>query len=451
MLGLVLFAANTLSSYRTFTATQVVEAKIRPATVLSLPALQTSPRPKLTTLTVTVTSDAFFYSETGGDLDLRVTGSMTPYTITFPITITRLFTTKTITEAIQNKILPVTSTLKMAILDQASCGTFPGTVTVNGYPVKMKPKRRLGDQIVTGVFSTTALTLPTLQTGPYTTTVEGNVITVTSPISTVQEVRVVAPKCTRSGKEVGVDWGAIEISPTLRPLVLVHGFSDTPDSTWNKTLFSWTSKLSLIGIPFADLELDRNIDSLTVGGDKVKKGVIDTVAKYGSSVDIIAHSKGGLISRAAINQHAYVLSHTKHLITLSTPHHGIGVFSYTAGSIVTFTKNLNDKTLANQMASVLCLQNFTDPVQRKVCLDNAEVMSAPWLRDNLNYTTTTTGSNSYTPLYENEWSKPKRSVRYASLVGASTPALLTATTSLLYTGDFEIPGFDNRLRCLVAT
>ncbi|NJM39532.1 MAG: hypothetical protein HC853_01540 [Anaerolineae bacterium] len=307
----------------------------------------------------------------------------------------------------------------------------------------------LGDQVVTGIFSTTALMLPTTQTLPYTSMAGGTAISVTSPISISQEVRVAVPKCTKSNKQVGVDWGAIEISPTIRPLVLVHGLTDSPLNTWGNSRFSWQSKLGSLGIPNRNAELNRNIDSLPDDAKKLGTEVVKAVSSFGSDVDIIAHSKGGLISRWAINNNPYVYSHTKHLITLSTPHHGIGVLSYTTNVtnaiVLTVTKNLNDVSLSQRMTGVLCTRAFsatTQPAELNRCIDNGYTLGAPWVRDNLNYKPIPSGTyTNYTPLSENEWKKPS-SVGYASMVGATMDRPIFNLAALLTSGDFEIPGFD---------
>lgn len=446
-----LFMVNTFSIEQSFASQPLKQnpefpsIKTVPLLTANAPAQQTV-RPKLTTIGVTNTHDAYFYSETGGDLDLQVTGPMTPYTITFPISITRLFTTKPITDAIKNNLLPLTSTLTLAILNQSPCRTFPSLVTVNGHPVKMQTSNRLGEYVISGAFSTTALLLPTQvqsNTGAYTPTI-GSTIALSSPVPVTQTVRVIAPSCQKTGKLVGVDWGAIEISATVRPIVLIHGFADRSSSTWANTQFSWKSGLETLGIPVWLGELDRNTDSVSKDGNRFANEVVQAASLYGSNVDVIAHSKGGLISRYGINENANVRAKVKHLITLSTPHHGIGVFDYlTNTSGITISTGIDINQIPTLMARSLCLQLFTGTKQTE-CIDNSYTMGPRWVRNSLNYyTATVTGTPLYGPKYLTEWDKAQRSVQYATLVGASTTRLpLPQIMAALQSNTVEIPGFD---------
>jgi len=116
-----------------------------------------------------------------------------------------------------------------------------------------------------------------------------------------------------------VDWVELEFKATA-PVLLVHGTNAQSD-TWNP---HFTNFFQGTGMPWTnDINLDAD-GSIAGNGAKLARRVSDIARGFGAKkVNIIAHSKGGLDTRAYLNnqydpEDVKVVS----VYTLSTPHHG---------------------------------------------------------------------------------------------------------------------------------
>jgi triacylglycerol esterase/lipase EstA (alpha/beta hydrolase family) len=97
---------------------------------------------------------------------------------------------------------------------------------------------------------------------------------------------------------------------------LVHGFRNSIDSM--AAIASYLSKyanLAIYGIDYG------NIRGIEAQGDAFAEILKECVPKE-ERVNIIAHSMGGLVTRAAIEL-AGAESYVQKLLTLGTPHHGV--------------------------------------------------------------------------------------------------------------------------------
>jgi pimeloyl-ACP methyl ester carboxylesterase len=118
---------------------------------------------------------------------------------------------------------------------------------------------------------------------------------------------------------VEVDWGVLEFPDNLpRPTVFMHGWTGdlTAFGTFNNQFFA------VDGLPAANPKTyDEGITPIAVEAASLKAEIDNVIKEFGTDkVILIAHSKGGLVSRAAIDLGAKV----EKLVTFGTPHHGIG-------------------------------------------------------------------------------------------------------------------------------
>lgn len=145
---------------------------------------------------------------------------------------------------------------------------------------------------------------------------------------------------------MSVDWATIQIK-AMAPVFLVHGVLSTGNNCWNSACvgqpfvapFTDPSS-SLFGTPFTfdiDLGLASSFETNAVS---LAKQVKDRAAQFGvQSIHIVAHSKGGLDTRAFLcNQTLYtpgrngcpkVLS----LSTIASPHLGSAAADWLAGQV----------------------------------------------------------------------------------------------------------------------
>jgi pimeloyl-ACP methyl ester carboxylesterase len=118
---------------------------------------------------------------------------------------------------------------------------------------------------------------------------------------------------------MSVDWSQIEFK-AIAPIFLVHGTNAQSD-TWNP---NFTAFFGNSGAPWSnDINLAAN-GSILGNGGLLASRVRELAQSFGAKkCHIIAHSKGGLDSRAFLNNN-YTPDQLKVLsvFTLSTPHHG---------------------------------------------------------------------------------------------------------------------------------
>lgn len=119
-----------------------------------------------------------------------------------------------------------------------------------------------------------------------------------------------------------VDWAELDFG-AIAPIFMVHGIISNGEKAWPNFVSTFTAA----GIPFSADEI--NLPNLGTGSIEGNAAILASrfsalAAKFGAKkCHIIAHSKGGLDTRAYLNgeydgQELKVLS----FYTLSTPHHG---------------------------------------------------------------------------------------------------------------------------------
>ncbi len=103
--------------------------------------------------------------------------------------------------------------------------------------------------------------------------------------------------------------------PTGRPLVFVGGYGASPELY---DLFSRSFQAAGIDSVHVVPLLDNAFSDIHQNAELVSH----YIAGLGSDVDIVAHSEGGLISRAYL-KYLGGTDHVRHLVTLGTPHRGL--------------------------------------------------------------------------------------------------------------------------------
>ena len=133
-----------------------------------------------------------------------------------------------------------------------------------------------------------------------------------------------------------------------RPLVLVHGLGGHPG---NFTALEAKLRLAGIGqIYRVDL---RGATTMKAGASKLKSIIEEILAVNGlsehGSVDIIAHSMGGVMVRTAM-LHPEVSTRVTKLITLGSPHHGSHLAWYLSHAVGAGAELSPDDVLWSQLA-----------------------------------------------------------------------------------------------------
>jgi triacylglycerol lipase len=148
--------------------------------------------------------------------------------------------------------------------------------------------------------------------------------------------------------------------PGDEPILLVNGYADTEDSPWWDALESHFREVG-----YADEDVHRadlgdipgtTVDSPTEYAEVVERRLAAISDEYGSEVDVVAHSMGGLDSRWAIEKLG-AARYVDDLVTLGTPHQGTYVayldFYSPAGRDMDpgseFLTDLNDGQLAESV------------------------------------------------------------------------------------------------------
>lgn len=118
---------------------------------------------------------------------------------------------------------------------------------------------------------------------------------------------------------------AAEGPPGDEPVLLVNGYGDTEDTPWWPVLESYFADVGYAEEDVHRLDIGdipgTTVDSPTEYADLVKQRLAAISDDYGSDVDIVAHSMGGLDSRWAIEKQG-AARYVDDLVTLGTPHQG---------------------------------------------------------------------------------------------------------------------------------
>ena len=128
-------------------------------------------------------------------------------------------------------------------------------------------------------------------------------------------------QCEATTWAVEVDWGAISVRPTLNyGIFFVHGW------TGNDTTFRHFYDLAVEGGYPTYLPKNYGDGILTITDTvPLLRGEIITATTAYTDVNkvlVVAYSRGGIFTRAALRQYPELASKVAGYITLSTPHHG---------------------------------------------------------------------------------------------------------------------------------
>lgn len=230
---------------------------------------------------------------------------------------------------IRNQILPETALLRMRVFDvDEDAGICPEVdlIYVNGKPLM----NRTSQAKLTGANNTWSV--PSFEV-PISylkfPQARGNNA---APTATMNEIaiRIDSLDCIGSSGlpawAVQVDWGMIEITGAVRPIVMVHGWTGAPT-----TFQQFNTRLQQNGIPVAAIpDLDRGISLIATTAPTLTQSIRQSLLEYGvDKVNLFAHSKGGLVARYALHDRA-TANHVESLVVFGTPNHGthLSYFEY---------------------------------------------------------------------------------------------------------------------------
>lgn len=162
-----------------------------------------------------------------------------------------------------------------------------------------------------------------------------------------------------------VDWVQIQFN-AVAPILLVHGV-DADSSTWDP---DFTSFFRNSGAPWSnDINLTRN-GTILGNGRELSNRLRQLAVGFGAKrVHLICHSKGGLDTRAYLNEHyepdtVKVLS----VYTLSTPHHGSILADIAVARRTTEDPESNDPDISYLLIHDFLTQGFKTP--KSPAIDN---------------------------------------------------------------------------------
>jgi hypothetical protein len=126
-----------------------------------------------------------------------------------------------------------------------------------------------------------------------------------------------------------IDWAAIKVK-ALYPVVMLHGNGES-GLFWNRMGF--TGPFAQAGIPI-DISVSNGTNSITLNAAQLAIKIPGIAVKFGVvHLHFVAHSKGGLDSRAFIKQLPQDTVAILSVTTLSTPHHGSVLADYVRDAI----------------------------------------------------------------------------------------------------------------------
>lgn len=181
-------------------------------------------------------------------------------------------------------------------------------------------------------------------------------------------IQIDANQCTYNGQPawaVEVDYGILEVTGPVRPVVFVHGW------TGSTTSFGVISdRLRADGIPSAGhAELQEGIYPIPQTADWLNSHIQSAVLEYGvDKVNLFAHSKGGLVSRWSLNNGA-IARRVEHVVTFDSPHHG--------------TTWADNEWLMRQLCFHIKYPN--DPTRAALCFEATKEFGTEAVRETFNY------------------------------------------------------------------
>lgn len=282
--------------------------------------------------------DEHFVADTGGELDQYLFRTDGDGYIRFNIPITRYYfneqdtnvafdangflTSNAVDHLTSKHILPGTATLRLRAWDVDADAEwcpevdyiFMNDVSIyeNGYQSKLTGANQ--------TWSTPSFQIPIdVLKFPQSKGTNGNP---PEAIDNEIAIQIDALGCTTSEGNpawaVEIDWGVIEISSPIRPLVFAHGWTGTTNS-----FDDFENWMIQDGIPSAgQVNLQRGIYPIANTATWLGDAVDQAAREFGvDELNIFAHSKGGLVTRQALRDDS-IAEHTEHAITFASPHHG---------------------------------------------------------------------------------------------------------------------------------
>ncbi|HEY1016441.1 MAG TPA: hypothetical protein VGE07_27270 [Herpetosiphonaceae bacterium] len=177
-----------------------------------------------------------------------------------------------------------------------------------------------------------------------------------------------------NGAGKGRVWvGAVPPNSGGKPvLVFVHGLHGKATNWWGPTTYSGTNdmydKAYASGYRTAFVSLDDEVDgpasSVWANGSTFNRQLDVILRHYGvSSVNVIAHSKGGADTNSAL-VHYGASRKVQNIVTLSSPHHGSQLadlaYSWWAGWLASLLGQKDDGTYSMQMGQMSAFRSQTD-------------------------------------------------------------------------------------------
>jgi alpha-tubulin suppressor-like RCC1 family protein/pimeloyl-ACP methyl ester carboxylesterase len=124
--------------------------------------------------------------------------------------------------------------------------------------------------------------------------------------------------------DLQVSWASINISGDLRPVLFVYGWTGG-EGTFAGFSNWLTSKKQIANVNSSDTDLFRGIEHTNTTIAALYNKVAAVKKRFGvDKVNIIAHSRGGVISRLGLGttQPGILKGQIDSLVTISSPHHG---------------------------------------------------------------------------------------------------------------------------------
>ena len=343
--------------------------------------------------------DSAFVSSSSSQLGQYVSSGY----IDIYIPINRVFTTKSVKDAVAKRILPETSELIISFFANEPKHCWPmHRITLNGHELPWVMPRAEGHWLLTTIpFPTIYLDkLPKQQIG-------------SPPTPEWQKVRIYVDTAhCQCGLEV--QWGLIKVNAP-RPVVLVHG--------WSGNLNSWVDFTRLLdedGMPYVNADLANGIKPIPATGAILSGQIHQALIELGvQKINLITHSKGGLFARWALDND--VAPMVERLITLAAPHHGVSDAS------LFFAKANNCPNFGS-----------SDPYEADECQVSADETSISRVRDDLNYTDCKlTASMSGIPIYTGCILKANAQpdIAYYSIVGSDDGIVDNASSTYPWKAD----------------
>jgi pimeloyl-ACP methyl ester carboxylesterase len=209
-----------------------------------------------------------------------------------------------------------------------------------------------------------------------------------APPAINQDVRIIRTNCLDK-RALAVGWAALYVKSVVKPVFFVHGWSAN-----NETFAKMASNLFSYGIDTDYGRPSSSVDgvgytqarngftSLDEGAREIAKEIARFKKTRGlfpfSQINVVAHSRGGLIARMAIDRGYIPKGTVQNLVTLATPHHGVSpgvveVLRYIieAKSNGLFSEGSVPDSLVERIWTSACKR---DGVELDACLTSAEYL-----------------------------------------------------------------------------